>query len=267
MDYGVLISLAAAEGLYLRALRILDRRGVEIPRGQIALWHTGFALELIAFASPIADWAHQLLVAHMAEHLLLADLGAPLLLAGARWPVLLFILPRAALVSLARMSWLRRLFRAIRQPFPAAVIYVVVLYGWHFAGPFDAALRYPLVHALQHISFVAIGLLVWWAVLDPQHRCMHGDLWKIPYLLAVRFMGMMIGMAFVLVRVPLYTAGYGAGQRKWGLDAFADQQIAGALMVSVDICVMIFVLSLLFYRSAQQHDRDEAAAAARQLTT
>ena len=38
----VLVSLVLlAEGLYLRALRILARRGVRVPRCQIAWWHIG----------------------------------------------------------------------------------------------------------------------------------------------------------------------------------------------------------------------------------
>jgi putative membrane protein len=262
MDWGVLISLVVAEGLYLRALRILAGRGVQVPRGQIAFWHTGIALWVIAFFSPIGTWADELLVAHMAEHLLLADLGAPLLLAGARWPVLMFLLPRPALKVLAARRGLRRVFRWARGPLPAAAIYVVVLYFWHIGPFFVAAVHHPFIHALQHASFVAIGILVWWGVLDPQRRRMHGALWKVPYFLGVRFMGMMIGMAFVIVRVPLYTGAYGGPERPHGFSVWQDQQLAGAMMVSVDLVVMVVAMSLLFLRAAQEHDRDERAAAA-----
>ena len=82
-------------------------RGVAVPRGQIVLWHLGIALWVIGFFSPLHALGDELLSAHMAQHLLIADLAAPLLLAGVRNPVLGFLLPRAALVTLARTGWLR----------------------------------------------------------------------------------------------------------------------------------------------------------------
>ena len=61
----------------------------------------------------------------------------------------------------------------------------------------------------------------------PKRRRVPGDLWKIPYLLGARMIGMMLGMSFVFIRVPIYTGVYGAGDRKFGISALADQQIAG----------------------------------------
>src|SRR3712207_8144990 len=58
--------------------------------------------------------------------LLIADLGAPLLLAGARYPVLMFLLPRPALVTLARWRAGRRAFRALRHPLVAVPVYIAV---------------------------------------------------------------------------------------------------------------------------------------------
>lgn len=260
MDWGVVISLLAAEGLYLRALRVLRRRGVAVPRGQVALWHLGIALWVVAFASPVHLWAEHLLCAHMAEHLLIADLGAPLLLAGARWPVLLFLIPKEGLKALARMRRLRRAFRTLRRPLVALPVYVVVLYAWHLSFAFEAAVRHPLVHVLQHASFVAIGLLVWWPGIDPQHRRARGELWKVPYMIAARFAGMFLGMGFVAARVPVYAGVYGRGIREGGIGAIADQQIAGGFMFIVDVSLMVFALVYFFVRAA----RDADAAAARE---
>jgi putative copper resistance protein D len=256
-DPGQLILVLGVEGLYLRALHILRGRGVSVPTGQIVLWHLGISLWAIGFFSPVHSLADDLLSAHMAEHLLIADLAAPLLLAGVRNPVLMFYLPRPALVTLARSGWPRRAFRWIRQPLVAIPIYTAFLYGWHFSIFFEAAVRNPLVHVLQHMSFVGIGILVWWSALNPKRRRIHGDLWKIPYLLGARFIGMMLGMSFVLIRVPIYTGVYGAGDRRFGISALADQQIAGALMVTVDLFIMVFVLCYFFYKASQEADRDE----------
>jgi cytochrome c oxidase assembly factor CtaG len=257
-DPGALILVATAEGLYLRALRVLEGRGVAVPGRQVFIWHIGIALWVIGFLSPVHTLGEDLLSAHMAQHLLIADLAAPLLLAGARNPVLAFLLPRPALVTLARTRWLRHGTRVLRRPMVAVPVYVLVLYGWHFSLFFDAAVRYPLVHGLQHMCFVTAGVLVWWSALDPKRRRLRGELWKVPYLIGARMAGMFLGMSFVLIRVPVYTGVYGAGDRGHGLSALGDQQLAGAMMVTVDILIMVFALCFFFYRAAQEDaEREE----------
>ena len=263
---GVIAWLLLAEGLYLRALSVLARRGVAVPGWQRASWHVGLALQAVGLLSPVDTLGDDLLSAHMAQHLLIADLAAPFLLVGLRNPVLVFFLPRAVLVPLARRRRLRSWFRTLRRPLVAIPVYTLVLYGWHFGVFFEAAVRHPVVHALQHASFVGIGMLVWWSVLEPKRRRPRGELWKILHILGARMLGMMLGMSFVLIRSPVYTGVYGSGDRR-GLTPLDDQQIAGAMMVVLDIGIMVFALAYFFWRAAQQHDLDEAAARRRTATT
>src|SRR3954449_5089955 len=143
---GVIAWLLLVEGLYVRAVRILAGRGVAVPRWQRAAWHAGLALQAIVLLSPIDTLGDDLLSAHMAQHLLIADLAAPMLLVGLRNPVLVFFLPRGVLVPLARQRRLRSWFRTLRRPLVAIPVYTLVLYGWHLAPMFDAAVRHPLVH-------------------------------------------------------------------------------------------------------------------------
>src|SRR5215212_5081514 len=259
LDPGAVLGIAVAEGLYLRALGVLRGRGVPVTRAQVVLWHLGITLWVIGLLSPVHTLGEELLSFHMAQHLLIADLAAPLLLAGARNPVLMFLLPRDILVPLARRRRLRSAFRWIRQPLVAIPVYVLVLYGWHFTFMFEAAVRSPFVHALQHASFIGIGLLVWWSVLEPKRRRLRPELWKIGHILGARMLGMMLGMAFVFLREPIYTGVYGTGERRFGLSPVDDQQIAGGLMITVDIYLMVFALSFLFYRAAQASAREEEA--------
>src|ERR671919_1227295 len=118
-------------------------------------------------------------------------------------------------------------------------------------------MRYPFVHALQHMSFVAIGVLVWWSALEPKRRRLRGELWKVPYIIGARMAGMLLGMSFVLIRVPIYTGVYAAGDRGHGLMALGDQQLAGAMMVSLDLFIMVFALCFFFFRAAQDSAREE----------
>jgi putative membrane protein len=261
----IVVWLIVAEALYVRALRVLGRRGVSVPRGQVVLWHLGLGLQAVALLSPIGAAADELLSAHMVEHILLADLGAPLLLAGLRNPVLGFFLPRDVLVPLARSRRVRGAFRTLRRPLVALPVYAVVLYGWHLGFAFEGAVRHELVHVAQHASFIVAGMLVWWSALEPKRRQLHGDLWKIGHIIGARMIGMFLGMAFVLIREPVYTGVYGRGDRR-GLSALGDQQTAGAIMVGVDIAIMVFALAFFFWQAARQFDRDEAATRERAAT-
>jgi cytochrome c oxidase assembly factor CtaG len=264
-DPGVLLTLVVMEVLYVRALRVLAGRGVRAGRFQIVLWHLGILLWVAGLVSPVDVLAEEGLTFHMTQHLLIADLAAPLLIAGIRNPVLAFFLPRPALVALARRRRLRSLFRTLRRPPVAVGIYVFVLYAWHFDGLFELAVRNDFVHAIQHGSFVGIGVLVWWSALEPQRRRFAGELWKIGHILGTRLLGMFVGMAFVLIRQPVYTGVYGTGERALGLGAVSDQQLAGAIMVTVDIYLMVFALCLFFYRAAQDSARlEERERAARE---
>jgi len=261
LNPGVIASLLVAEVLYVRALRVLGARGVAVPRLQVLAWHGGLALWIAGLLSPIDAGGHEGLTLHMVQHLLIADLAAPLFLLGIRNPVLVFLLPRPLLVAVARRPRLRGAFRLARRPLVAIGIYALVLYLWHFPFLFETSVQSDLVHAVQHGSFVGIGVLVWWSALEPKRRRLRGELWKIPHIIAARLLGMFLGMAFVVTRVPLYTDVYGSGERALGLSAVADQQTAGGIMMITDGLIMVGALTFFFWRAAQQADRDEAAAA------
>jgi cytochrome c oxidase assembly factor CtaG len=179
--------------------------------------------------------------------------------------VLAFYLPRPVLVGLAHQRWLRRTFRFLHQPLVAGPLYVVIVYFWHLSFLFEGAERDPLVHALQHMSFVAAAVLLWWPVLEPKKRRMPGALWKIPYIFGARLATMMLAMAFLFSRSPLYEAVYGSGDRH-GLSWRADQQTAGGIMMTLDILIMVASLCWLFWRAAQDdiraEERERAGAAA-----
>jgi len=99
---GPALGLVVLGLLYVRAVRVLGRRGYAVPPGQQALWWTGFVVLAAAFFSPLDTEAQKVVWSHMAQHVLMADVATPLMLIGARNPVLQFYLPRALLVPLAR---------------------------------------------------------------------------------------------------------------------------------------------------------------------
>jgi putative copper resistance protein D len=232
-----------------------------VPRLQQAAWYTGVGLIAVGLLGPLDSLAKEMMTAHMGQHLLIADLAAPFLLVGMRSPVLVFLPPRAVLVWLAHRRRLRALFRLLRRPLVALPLFAAIYYTWHFAFAFEAALRHDWIHALQHQSFLLIAMLAWWPLIEPLKRSTPGDLWKIGYVLGMRVLTMFVAVAFVVSRHPAY-AFYADKGNTHGLTPLSDQQLAGGLMLSVDIIVMMVGLGYFFWRASTEADRTERAAAA-----
>ena len=261
-DPTVIVLIVAAEALYVRGVRALRRRGYHVPGWQQAAWHTGIALTAIGLLSPIDGLGEELLSAHMGQHLLIADLAVPFLLVGLHSPMHVWFLPRPATVALAR-SRLRPLFRKLRRPLWAIGIWILILYGWHLSFMFEAALNgTTCCTRVQHEMFVLGSVLIWWPVIEPKKRRAPGELWKVGQILGARLAGMFLGMAFVIMSTPAYEGFYGDSAREHGLSPLTDQQIAGGMMLGLDLLVMLGTVAFFFYRSAEDHDRAAARAAA-----
>jgi putative copper resistance protein D len=262
IEPGAIALLALMGALYARAVATLARRGYEVPVGQRAAWWFGLWLTAAGLLGPVDALSEDLVLAHMGQHLLIADMAAPFLLIGLRSPVYAFYLPRPALVSVAHRMRLRRAFRRLRRPMVAVPVWIVILYGWHFSFSFTAALAHPLLHVVQHLSFLFGAILVWWSVIEPKRRKLPAELWKVPYLIGARLAGMFLGMALIVMRTPAYASYYGDRARDYGLSPLTDQQIAGAMMMGLDMLVMLFAVAYFFYRSAEEQEGAERTPAA-----
>src|SRR5207245_2378575 len=56
------------------------------------------------------------------------------------------------------------------SPLAANVIFNLVLAVWHLPFLYEATLRNQPVHVLEHLSFIAVGVLFWWPILVPAGR-------------------------------------------------------------------------------------------------
>ena len=92
---------------------------------------------------------------------------------------------------------------------------------------------------------MAASLLVWWSVIEPKKRRLPGDLWKVPYLLGARLAGMFLGMAFIIMRSPAYDQ-YARTAAEHGWSPLTDQQVAGGMMLGLDLLVMLFATGFFF---------------------
>jgi putative membrane protein len=178
----------------------------------------------------------------MAQHLLIGDLAPLCLLAGLTGPLLRPIL---ALPGVMRL-------RVFSNPLVALPIWTVNLVVWHLPFFYEAAVRHSAVHALEHISFFAAGVVLWLPVLEtlPAPEWF-GTAQKLGYILVVRLVATIIGNVFIWGGAAFYDV-YETGDEYLGLSPDADQGLAGSLMMLEGSIVTVVALAWLFLRLAQE---------------
>jgi len=111
---------------------------------------SGYAVLALALLSPLDRGATYLFTLHMLQHMLLLLVAPPLIALSVPPTLLGWVFQRPAL---------RRVLRALWAPVPAFVLFNGALLAWHLPAAYDATLRSPWIHAAEHVSFVATGLI------------------------------------------------------------------------------------------------------------
>jgi cytochrome c oxidase assembly factor CtaG len=233
---------AAAAVLYVLGVRRLAGTPRAVPAWRQACFHGGLAVIVLALVSPLGHMADELFVAHMAEHLLLADVGALLLVLGLTGPLLAPVL---------RLPVLGRL-RALAHPVAAFVLWAANLAFWHVPVFHEAAVRSDLVHAVQHLGFIALGANMWMALFGPLPMpAWFGNAARLGYITAVRLAGAVLANVFLFGGRAFYDV-YRAGEAEWGLSPLEDQNAAGALMMVEESILTLLLFGWLFFRTARE---------------
>ena len=234
-----LAPLALVGVFYWRRARTLARRGTPVPGFRQASFALGLGLAALALASPLHALGEQrLFSAHMLQHVVLGDLAALALVAGLTGPLLR---PVLAVKTIARL-------RVLAHPLVALPLWAVNLYVWHVPALYEAALRWSAVHAVEHILFFGLGMLMWAPVVE----VLPGPAWfgtgaKAAYMVVVRMLEAVLGNVIFWAGAPLYHT-YADAPRTWGLSAGADQGIAGGIMMIEGSVVTLCALAWLFLR-------------------
>jgi putative membrane protein len=240
---------------YLLATGPLRRRrrwGPPLGRGRVAAFLAGTAVLGAAVLGPLAEWAeHVALSAHMVQHLLLI-LVVPLL-----W---LLGLPAWLLAAVARAPVVGRLGWWLTRPLPALGVASAVQVAWHVPVAFDAALHVERIHALEHVSLLATGLLLWWPIAGASPG------WPRPsppaqllYLFVATIPMMAIAAPITLAEDVLYPY-YAAAGRAWPLAPRADQELAGVLMWVGGMLGYLVAGTVVFFRWAGPETREDGEA-------
>jgi cytochrome c oxidase assembly factor CtaG len=225
------ISVVALLGaLYWRRARTLARRGRPVPPARATAFAAGLLTILLALLSPIDTIGEERLFSvHMLQHLLLGDLGALLLVLG---------LDGRLLRPVLRVRVVHRL-RVLAHPLVALPLWAVNFVLWHLPVLFDGALRNDAVHALQHSLFVALGMLMWAALLEPlPGPAWFTAPWKIPYVLTMWLVMLVLSQVFIWSS-RIHYAPYAHDTTLWGLSHLSDQKAGGGVMLLESTLTML----------------------------
>jgi putative membrane protein len=216
--------------------------------GRLALFVLSMALVIIALLSPIDSLGDDdLLVMHMVQHMILLDL-VPITLILSTNKVLLRPVTR-------RIQVIEKNAGFFATPVFAVMAYVAGVYGWHIPGAYDLALRHTWIHALEHLTFSAVGTLYWWHVLSPiRARRRLTGLGPLAYMVTTKLFIGALGIALAFLPRVIYGF-YAHKPDYWGLTPLEDQSMAGLVMALEQSLVMGIAFVYLIYKFF-----DEAAA-------
>ena len=248
----VLMGLLLLGGAYLCGSGPLRERYDWAPRvdpGQVVTFFLGLAVLFLALQGPLHELSdHFLFSAHMVQHLLLSLVVTPLLLLGT---------PGWLLRPLVRSPRVQRWGRLITHPVMAFSVFNVVLIVWHLPDLYDLTLREHSIHILEHLAFLAAGVIAWWPLLSPIE-----EVPRVSYPVQLLYIfGQSVPMGFLGAVITfsgdvLYSF-YAEAPRVWAISPLTDQQIGGVIMKSAAGVVFLLALGIVFFVWA---GREEQAA-------
>ena len=204
------------------------------------LFFSGLVLAFVAVATPVATVAvHYLVSAHLLQNVVLAE-----------WTPALLVLGLGPWIA----GWVARnsLARTLTRPLIALPLWLATYAFWHIPVAYEAALDNRLLLDLEHLTYVVVGVCLWWPVFqdEPWHLPSGG---KAAYLFAAFVLASPLGLLFALLPSPLYDT-YVQAPRLWGLEPLEDQQIGGTLMAVSEAIVFFGLLAYFFVRFMAEED-------------
>jgi putative membrane protein len=253
-----LVAAATAYAIGIRNLWANARTARLVGTAPAVSFALALLVLLLALVSPLERSTSSDLPLHMVQHLLLLAVAAPLFALSEPVLVMLHALPKEIRRRVARP--VRHVTRS-QTSTRGWLVWMLIAYAlstaalalWHLPALYDAAVRHPLVHGLEHVSFVATAGLFWWMALGASRRSHRGL--GVLAVFAATLPATALGILMTLSRTPWYGV-YGRGA-----DALRDQQVAGALMWGFGGSALVIGAAALFaswLASMERADRSRA---------
>jgi cytochrome c oxidase assembly factor CtaG len=167
------------------------------------------------------------------------------------------------LEPLTRMRIASKVGYFITRPAVSFLLGNMLIAVWHLPAMYDYALRYEMVHALQHSSFIPAALLAWWPILSPLPQwprlsrplqCLYLFLQTIP--------GGLIG-ALITLSAPGIYGFYELAPRLWNISLADDQEGAGLMMWVGGGLLFLAWITVIFFRWASDEESKESKPVSR----
>ncbi|HEY0829504.1 MAG TPA: cytochrome c oxidase assembly protein [Candidatus Dormibacteraeota bacterium] len=226
----------------------LARGAADARRRHTLYFLAGLLTMWVALETPIDTLSdHYLDSVHMLQHVLLAFVAPPLLLLG--------LSPQMA-ARLARFPGVR----ALTEPVQAQVIAAGIMIAWHAPPLYDATLANEGVHILEHVMFIASGVVLYWPIIEAtsaQARWHMSPGAKLVYLLLATLPQDGVALALIFSRVPFYDFYTHVPRLVAGFSALIDQTVAGAiLMIGGKVTLAVAALAVFFRWFGAEHAAD-----------
>ena len=243
-----LVAAVAYLTLYGRRLRTLAHERRPVRGWRVASFVAGVLLLVAVQVGPADRLADEVLIAHMVQHIIIGDFCSLLIVLGLTGPVLQPLLQFRT----------TRPLRKLTHPVLALLLWAVDLYAWHLPFFYQLAIRYDLVHALEHACLLWFGTLLWLAVIGPLPKPQWFNGWgRLGYLVSVRLIGAVLGNVLIWTQTVLYPV-YKQTDAARGLNPLSDQNVAGAVMMIEQSILTLLLFGWLFYRFAIQDEERQA---------
>ena len=257
-DALLLLTIVAAAFLYAVGIRRLWGAAVTtrlVGTAEVLAFAVGVVVLLVALASPFDELADGNLPWHMVQHLLLMTVAAPLLAASEALVVMTRALPIGGRRRVGAAT--RRVVRSqtsvrgwLVWTAVAFALWIAALGLWHLPVLYDAAVRNPPLHALEHASFIATSILLWWMALGATRRSRRGL--GVLVVFVASLPASALGILMTLAHTPWYSA-YGHGSA-----ALTQQQVAGSIMWGFGGSALVLGAAALFASWLASLERLEA---------
>jgi putative membrane protein len=188
---------------------------------------------------------------HMLQHVMLGFVAPPLMLLG---------LSPQMVARVVRVPGVR----AITEPVPAQLVAGLVMIGWHLPPLYDATLYSGSLHVVEHVMFIAAGLLMYWPMLEAtsahsRWRLSPGA--KLIYMAVATLPQDGVALALIFSRVPFYEYYTHAPRLVASLTPVIDQTVAGAVLMILGKATLAVAAIAVFTRwfgAEQRADRTHA---------
>ncbi len=250
---GTLVLLLILSLLYVlgvRRVRVHSPQDTSLQRLHIAAFFLAMLIAAFMLLTPVDTIGRtQLFSVHMAQIVVLTTLCTPLIL---------YSCPAVLLQPLAEIPGIREILRALTFPLVASILFNLIFLFWHVPHIYAIAQRNVMLYQVEMLSIFLTSLLNWGPLIGSQRDQQHMS-YPIKMLYAF-FDGQPVDIfAFVLVFTGVALYKLYAIPPQLNLTPFADQTVAGALLLIPGL-VDLVVMTPLFFRWLNEIEEDTRLA-------